>query len=126
MGFTSGVQRAVTVDRKMKLAIMFVLLGCAFLAIAEQTSFVSENDSMEWSASVMWQSIQEAVLAGVETLREKLSKSGIVDDVEKRFLRAQEKVNENVETVQKKLSESNVVGKVKEEVERAEEGHRKC
>merc|ERR1711936_520862 len=97
-----------------KLAIIFVLLGCAFLAMGEQTSFVSENDSMEWSANGIWQSIQDAVLAGVETLREKLSKSGIVDDVEKRFLTAQEIVNENVETVQKTLSESDVVGKVKE------------
>merc|ERR1712179_328336 len=96
----------VAVDSKMKLAIMFVLLGCAFLAIAEQTSTVSDNDSLAWSASGMWQNIQDAVLSGVETLREKLSQSGIVDDVEAKVLTAQEKVKEEVKNAQKKVAES--------------------
>merc|ERR1711936_737054 len=106
----------VATDSKMKLAIMFLLLGCTFLAIAERTPTISDNDSLSWSASSMWQNIQDAVFAGVETLREKLSQSAIIDDVEAKVLRAQEKVKEKVETVQNKLTESGVVEKVNEEV----------
>merc|ERR1711936_639629 len=111
----------VATDSKMKFAIMFILLGCTFLAIAERTPTISDNDSLSWSASSMWQNIQDAVFAGVETIREKLSRSGIIDDAEAKVLRALEKVKENVETARNKLAESGVVKKVNEGVQKAQE-----